>query len=126
VTVGPGSPAELTIEDAGRELTFATSDGDVGALRGMIARALAMVLRVATRAHWSLILRALEQPFARWERGQPAAGSDESEADRVWGKLEKHYLRLLEQELTQILQRWGIGEPLTHTDVSQKRGYSME
>jgi hypothetical protein len=107
----------------GFELTFPASLvlGQPECLHREISFALAQTLRCATRQHWALVLSMLEEPMARWERRRRGQATEE-ECDRKWDALLKPYLRAYQQEVTQILRRWGFVDAAADPQAAPRGG----
>jgi hypothetical protein len=73
-----------------------------------IGLALAQVHRFATREHWGLVLSALEEPVARWEKRQKKV--TEASRSKKWDELEAAFLRKHEAALNQLVRGWGLAE----------------
>jgi hypothetical protein len=95
----------------GFELRFPAGQvlGPPEGLSREIALALVETFRYATRQHSALALSMLEEPIERWERRRQCKATEE-EYDRKWAALLKPYRRAYEQEVAEILGRWGLGD----------------
>jgi hypothetical protein len=94
----------------GHELTFAVSLATEhrDQLPVEIGQALAQVHLFATREHWRLVVSALEEPLARWEKRQKKV--TEASRAKKWDELEAVFLRKHEAALNQLVRAWGLAE----------------
>src|SRR5262245_22563193 len=76
--VHPSEDSAEGVDQFGHLLTFpaALILRRPGAVALSVGRALAGAYRLATGAHWRLVLRLVEDPLARWERTHADAGDD--------------------------------------------------
>ena len=111
VNTGPWNPSCLTYPKLDGELNFpiALIICHPDRLRYEIARTLAIVYRVATRAHWHLVMEMLEKPLVQWEKSKTRI--TEAALDKKQEALEKEYLVVYEQQVAQLLKGWRIAEP---------------
>lgn len=113
IRVVPGGSAddELLCAKSGHELTFPDSlaADHPDRPRAVIARALALVMRLANRRHWQLVQELIQVPLEAWERSRGRVS--DAARDRKLDVLEKPYLRAYEAEVREILSRWGFAEP---------------
>jgi hypothetical protein len=95
----------------GQELTFAVSlaTEHLDHLPVEIGQALAQVHLFATREHWGLVLSAIEEPLARWEKRQKKV--TEASRSKKLDKLEAAFRREHEAALQQLMRTWGVPEP---------------
>src|SRR5262249_37809853 len=93
VDAGRWSPSSPTCDGLGRRLAFPASllSERPDLLPAVVARTLALVLRYATRSHWSLLLERIEHPFERWQR-RWGKNADEASSAAKLGRLEADYL----------------------------------
>jgi hypothetical protein len=111
VDIGPWSPVYMAVEKLGDQLAFPISliTRHSHRLRYEIARALAITFRLATRAHWRLVIEMLEEPQAQWEKSQRKI--TERSLDKKQATLENEYLKVFEEQVAQLLTGWGIDAP---------------
>jgi hypothetical protein len=77
-------------------------------VRSLISRTLALVWRMATREHWGMILRTIDEPLERWERRQgKATDRERAEKEAVLGET---FRRKHEIAIASVLRRWGLEE----------------
>jgi hypothetical protein len=107
----PLSPSSPAWSNLGHELNFpaALVLEQPNGLAPVIARALAQVYRFASRRHWRLVLEAVEEPLALWEKQQGNEAGDAAR-DQKLDALEGEYLRRYEAELRELLGRWGFDQ----------------
>lgn len=108
VDIGKWCPAYFAVAKLGYELNFpvALIADHADRLHHEIARTLAMVYRLATRAHWQLVVSMIEEPLAQWEEHHGVA-APESDQDA----LEHEYLKAFEKQASLQLRGWRIEEP---------------
>lgn len=104
-------PPDTVCQKLGHMLNFPISliGQPTHRLRFEIAYALAMVYRLATRAHWRLIISMVDEPLKRWEKRHPGYTDDAYEA--IQDQLEAAYMTVYAQEINQLLTKWGIEPP---------------
>jgi hypothetical protein len=110
--VDPESSMRPVIEDNGHKLIFPPSlvMEHPQRLPWEIGYALAAAYRFAIREHWSLVIKMIDDPFARWERRQGAKATD-AQWEKKADALEAKYLRHYEERIAEILRAWGLKEP---------------
>jgi hypothetical protein len=110
VSCAPPPPA---CDRLGHRLTFdaaaAVEQPDRLPLR--IAHTLAQVYLLASRKHWGLYLKMVEEPMERWERRQ-GKKADDAARERKLDLLEAAHRRAYEAELEQRLRAWGFDGPV--------------
>ncbi len=96
----------------GRIMSFPMSlvEAPTDHLTREIARSLAQVYRFESRAHYALILDALDDPLAEWERAQRSRIRP-SRREQKLRALEQEYRRQYAAQMAEILGRWGFDEP---------------
>lgn len=98
-------------ERFGHVLLFpaALAAGEPQRLTEAIVSLLLQTYRQASRDHWGLVLKEIEEPLERWERRHGNASS----ADRAAkiAKLEATYLRKHRAEVAQLAARWRFEAP---------------
>jgi hypothetical protein len=110
----PGSPSPPVCDDFGTKLNFALSlvAEQPDRLPAAIGRALVEAYLFASRRHWALALELVEEPLERWERRR-GKNIDDDARDAKIDRLEAAHRIAYEEEIAEVLARWGFGQGVT-------------
>ena len=72
----------------------------------------------ASRKHWDLYLKVVEEPMERWEKRQ-GKKADDAARERKLDLLEAAHRKAYEAELQQRLRAWGFDSPVPEDPVAR-------